>query len=183
MQKQLPPPASLPQQLLESVTLQLRAAKAERAAEIDAAQWAAVEAAAAAEAAERAAAEMAAAQKVAAEKVAAEKAAKKAAAEKAAAEKAAAEIAAAKKAAAERAAAEIAAAEKAAAVRPPAMMKRQSTDAWSNEPPVPVTKSAPSAESGPCSQYRVDLTGAVFGQCKCGFAKAEHAPSAFGRGK
>ena len=52
-----------------------------------------------------------------------------------------------------------------------------------NEPPVPVTKSAPSAESGPCSQYRVDLTGAVFGQCKCGFAKAEHAPSAFGRGK
>ena len=70
-----------------------------------------------------------------------------------------------------------------AAVPPPAMMKRQSTDAWSNEPPVPVTKSAPSAESGPCSQYRVDLTGAVFGQCKCGYAKAEHAPSAFGRGK
>ena len=130
-----------------------------------------------------AAAAEAAAEKVAAEKVAAEKAAKKAAAEKAAAEKAAAEIAAAKKAAAERAAAEIAAAEKAAAVRPPAMMKRQSTDAWSNEPPVPVTKSAPSAESGPCSQYRVDLTGAVFGQCKCGYAKAEHAPSAFGRGK
>ena len=102
---------------------------------------------------------------------------------KAAAEKMAAEKAAAEKAAAERAAAEIAAAEKAAAVRPPAMMKRQSTDAWSNEPPVPVTKSAPSAESGPCSQYRVDLTGAVFGQCKCGYAKAEHAPSAFGRGK
>ena len=47
----------------------------------------------------------------------------------------------------------------------------------------PVTKSAPSAETGPCSQYRVDLTGAVFGQCKCGFAKAKHAPSAFGRGK
>ena len=33
MQKQLPPPASLPQQLLESVTLQLRAAKAMKAAE------------------------------------------------------------------------------------------------------------------------------------------------------
>ena len=74
-----------------------------------------------------------------------------------------------------------------AAVPPPAMMKRQSTDAWSDEQSValqpPVTKSAPSAESGPCSQYRVDLTGAVFGQCKCGYAKAEHAPSAFGRGK
>ena len=33
VQKQLPPPASLPQQLLESVTLQLRAAKAMKAAE------------------------------------------------------------------------------------------------------------------------------------------------------
>ena len=34
-----------------------------------------------------------------------------------------------------------------------------------------------------CDNYRVDLGGAVFGQCVCGRPKAEHASSAFGRGK
>ena len=73
-----------------------------------------------------------------------------------------------------------------AAVPPPAMMKRQSTDAWGDEPPVappPVAKVAPSAAAAACESYRVDLGGAVFGQCKCGHAKGEHASSAFGRGK
>ena len=74
-----------------------------------------------------------------------------------------------------------------AAVPPPAMMKRHSTDAWDDEPPVapppPVTEVAPSAEAAACESYRVDLGGAVFGQCVCGRAKGEHASSAFRRGK
>lgn len=30
------------------------------------------------------------------------------------------------------------------------------------------------AEAGPCTDYQLDLTGAEFGVCKCGFSKAEH---------
>ena len=33
-----------------------------------------------------------------------------------------------------------------------------------------------------CNDYRIDLAAAAFGQCKCGFTKAEHAPSAVGPG-
>ena len=40
--------------------------------------------------------------------------------------------------------------------------------------------SAPNADPNkPCDNYRVDMAAANFGDCKCGFPKKDHAPSAF----
>jgi hypothetical protein len=38
------------------------------------------------------------------------------------------------------------------------------------------------AAGGACNEYRVDLAGANFGDCKCGFPKSAHAASAMKRG-
>ena len=136
----------------------------------------------------------------AAEKQAEEERAVAEAAERAAAEKVAAEKAAAERAAAEAAAAEVAANGIIAADAPPPTTTSDDPPAKlpANSPPKPkmsvmqrahlfssgedpagvTTANGANGHAGACDDYKIDMTAATFGTCRCGRPKSEHKQSA-----
>ena len=53
--------------------------------------------------------------------------------------------------------------------------------------PAETVSNEPAKEAGggdaSCTEYRIDMAAAIFGQCKCGRAKSEHTPKALSGGR